>query len=213
MLVVLIDDHLMLTESVKNQLVIKEGITEVKTYSSGTAFVQDKNLIPPDVLITDLMMPGNVNGIEVIDFCKKTFKDKTKILVLTSITDVQTIRQTIRNGANGFLSKFSSVDELMEAIQSVLDGQQYIAKNLRDSLLNTVFTEDQVVYHLSPREKEVLRRVCSGCTIKEIAYDLKLSVHTVQYYHRSVLSKLKLKKTSDLIVFAMQNGMYIPSVK
>jgi DNA-binding NarL/FixJ family response regulator len=101
----------------------------------------------------------------------------------------------------------------MEAIQSVLDGQQYIAKNLRDSLLNTVFTEDQVVYHLSPREKEVLRRVCSGCTIKEIAYDLKLSVHTVQYYHRSVLSKLKLKKTSDLIVFAMQNGMYIPSVK
>ena len=94
--------------------------------------------------------------------------------------------------------------------EQVNAGKQYIGKGIRDTLINSVFTDEQVVLHLSPREKEVLQKVCSGRTIKEIAYDLKLSAHTVQYYHRSVMEKLKVKRTTDLIVYAMQHGLYIP---
>ena len=213
MQIILIDDHQLLTESVASLLRGKLPDPEIRTYKDGATFVTDKHIIAPDLLITDLMMPGGVNGLNVLEFCKEHFGSKTKIIVMSSITDVQTIRNTIRNGANGFVSKASPVDELLEAVNTVMEGKQYISNNLKDSLLNTVFTEDQVVFHLSPREREVLQRVCSGLTIKEIAYELNLSAHTVQYYHRSVLSKLKVKRTSDLIVFAMQHGLYIPEVK
>ena len=211
MFIALIDDHPLLTESIKSTLLLQPGIGQVKTFNNADIFLSEKMVPLPDIIISDLMMPGS-NGIKLIETIRKLYQEKIKILVLSSITDVQTIKQVIRAGANGYLSKSSPLQELIEAIHEIQDGKQYIAKVLRENMLNTMFTEEQVIYHLSPREKEVLNKVCSGLTIKEIAYDLKLSAHTVQYYHRCVLTKLKVKRTSDLIVFAMQNGLYIPDI-
>lgn len=211
MLIALVDDHALLTESIKNALLLQPGIDQVKTYNSADIFLSEKMIPVPDILITDLMMPGT-NGLKLVEGVRKMYGEKIKILILSSINDVQTIKQVIRAGANGYLSKNSSLEELVEAILVINEAKQYIAKSLREAMLNTMFTEEQVIYHLSPREKEVLHKVCSGQTIKEIAYDLNLSIHTVQYYHRIVLGKLKVKRTSDLIVFAMQNGLYIPDI-
>jgi DNA-binding NarL/FixJ family response regulator len=136
-----------------------------------------------------------------------------KVIILSTVADVQTIKHTIRRGANSFLSKSTTFQEFKESILQVSAGKQYIGRSIRDNLINSVFTDEQVVLHLSPREKEVLQKVCSGRTIKEIAYELKLSAHTVQYYHRSVMDKLKVKRTTDLIVYAMQHGLYIPEMK
>ncbi len=212
MKIALIDDHKLFSESIRKLLKEQAFISEVKVYSSGEDFFDNLPVRVPDVIITDLLMPGTINGMRLIELCKETFAVMPKIIVLSSITDVQTIKQAIRNGAKGFLTKNIPVEELYEAINEVHDVKQYIAKGLRETLINAVFTEEQIIFHLSPREKEVLHYVCSGLTIKEIAYNLKLSVHTVQYYHKTVLSKLKLKRTSDLIVFAMQHGLYIPDI-
>ena len=211
MIITLLDDHAILTESIKSLLLKLPEVEQVKTYNDPALFLAEEMLVAPDIIIVDLMMPG-INGMKVIEICRSNFKDKVKIIVLSCITDVQTIKQAIRAGANGFLSKGSDIEELTEAIITVNKGNQYIAPKLKDSMLNSFFTEEQVIYHFSPREKDVLNKVCNGLTIKEIAYDLKLSTHTVQYYHRSVLAKLKVKRTSDLIVFAMQNGLYIPDI-
>lgn len=211
MIIALIDDHPVLTEAIKNLLLQQPGVGQVKSFDSASVFLEQRMLPAPDLIITDLMMPG-INGIKFIEICRETLNSDIKIIVLSSIIDVQTIKHAIRMGANGFLSKSSNLEELLDAIAEVKDGKQYIAKNLRDNMLNSMFTEEQVIYHLSPREKDVLKRVCSGLTIKEIAYELKLSVHTVQYYHRIVLNKLKVKRTSDLIVFAIQNGLYHPDL-
>ncbi len=209
----IIDDHQIITESLKKLLLRNAIIREVNTFPDADSFL-DK-VTPgtlPDVVITDLLMPGT-NGIEFIEKLKGTYgPKKVKMIILSSITDVQTIKHSLRSGADGFLSKNTSIDELMEAVLTVMEEKNYIGENLRKNLLDTVFTEEQVVYHLSPREKEVLHKVCSGFTIKEIAYDMNLSVHTVQYYHRNVMNKLKVKRTSDLIVFAMQSGLYIPDI-
>ncbi len=211
MYIVIIDDHPLLTESVKNLLQQQPGITEVKTFNTADSFLSEKMIPFPDIIICDILMPGT-NGLKLLETCQAQYGSKVKLIIMSSIIDVQTIKQTIRAGAKGYISKSSPIEELIEAIHEVSDGKQYISKNLRESMLNQMFTEEQVVYHLSPREKDVLHKVCSGLTIKEIAYDLKLSIHTVQYYHRTVMSKLKVKRTSDLIVFAMQNGLYIPDV-
>lgn len=210
----IIDDHQIITESLKKLLLRNAAIREVDTYPDADVFLNAATASSlPDVIITDLLMPGT-SGLELIEKIKAAYSEsKVKMIVLSSITDVQTIKQSLRTGADGFLSKNTSIDELMEAILTVREGKNYIGENLRKSLLDAVFTEEQIVYHLSPREKEVLHRVCSGFTIKEIAYDMNLSVHTVQYYHRNVMTKLKVKRTSDLIVFAMQSGLYIPDIR
>lgn len=213
MKITLIDDHILLSTSLKS-LLNSNGFSDVNQFNKAEDFLSYVKFQSdfPDVIITDLVMP-DMNGLQFLEKIQQQYKGKAKIIVLTSMTNVQTIKQVIRAGANGFLSKASTIEELIEAIQYIQTGKQYIERSLRESLLNTVFTEEQIVYHLSPREKKVLQKVCSGLTIKEIAYELNLSAHTVQYYHRNVLAKLKVKRTSDLIVFAMQNGLYIPEIK
>jgi len=210
----LIDDHQLITDSLRSLLSQDDRFQIVKTYKNATEFLdalhQRESL--PDVLISDLVMP-DINGLKLIDLLRCRYKQsEMKIIILSSIADVQTIRQCIRSGAQGFLSKDISLDELTKAILEVYGGAQYIGENLRTSLVKSVFIEEQVVYHLSPREKEVLQHVCSGQTIKEIAFNLNLSQHTVQYYHRNVMSKLKVKRTHDLIVYAMQHGLYNPEI-
>lgn len=206
-----IEDHKLLSESVKKILEEKLSFAEIQLYETADIFFERLPIKSPDIIITDLLMPGMIDGLKLIELCQHKFEVKPKIIVLSSITDVQTIKQAIRNGAKGYLSKNIPSDELIIAIQEVFNDNQYISAGLRDSLLHTMFVEEQIIFHLSPREKEVLNYVCSGLTIKEIAYNLKLSTHTVQYYHKNVLTKLKLKRTSDLIVFAMQHGLFIPN--
>ncbi|MEO6286087.1 MAG: response regulator transcription factor [Dyadobacter sp.] len=210
--IVLVDEHQLLTDTLRNLLLLMPEVDDVETYTEGKEFLALRSFSPPDVLIMDLIMNG-VNGLELLDVCKARFPKEMKVIILSSVVDVQTIKHTMRRGANSFLSKSMTFQEFKECILQVIAGKQYIGKAIRDNLINSVFTDEQIVLHLSPREKEVLQKVCSGRTIKEIAYDLKLSAHTVQYYHRSVMDKLKVKRTTDLIVYAMQHGLYIPEMR
>ncbi len=214
MKIALIDDHQMLTDSIKNILAADPSTQEIRAFSSAEDFLSSALFAWfPDIIITDLLMPG-MTGMELLEKIKKTHADANpKIIILSSVTDVQTIRQAIRTGASGYLSKNTSIKELMEGIHAVHNGEQFISHKLRNSLINTVFTEEQVVSYLSPREKDVLNLICSGHTIKEAAYELNLSVHTVQSYHKNIMKKFKVNRTADLIVFAIQKGLYYPPLK
>lgn len=210
--ITLVDEHLLLTDALQNLLLMIPEITQVDTFTNGKAFLNEKRASPPDILVMDLMLNG-LNGLELLDICRATLPSEMKVIVLSAITDVNTIKHTIKRGANSFLSKSTPFEEFKESIFQVSSGKQYIGKAVRDNLINSVFVEEEVVLHLSPREKEVLQKVCGGHTIKEIAYELKLSAHTVQYYHRSVMDKLKVRRTTDLIVYAMQHGLYMPEAR
>lgn len=210
--IVLVDEHLLLADALQNLLLLIPEIKEVEAYADGRDFLNERSATPPDILVMDLALNG-LNGLELLDICRSTLPREMKVIVLSTVTDAHTVKHTIRRGANSFLSKSTLFEEFRESIFQVQAGKQYIGKAIRDTLINSVFTEEEVVMHLSPREKEVLQKVCGGHTIKEIAYELKLSAHTVQYYHRSVMDKLKVRRTPDLIVYAMQHGLYIPEAR
>jgi len=209
MKITLVDEMPILTSALQNLFLQLPGVQYVDIFEDGKEFLARKKNYPPDILILDLLING-MTGIELVEICRKSFPKEMRIIVLSTMTDFQTIKHALKKGVNGYLSKCTSFEELQESIAEVCDGKQYIGKEIRDYLVNHIFSEQQIVMHLSPREKEVLQKVCSGQTIKEIAYDLKLSVHTVQYYHRCVMDKLKVKRTTDLIVFAIQHKLYIP---
>ncbi len=97
----------------------------------------------------------------------------------------------------------------MEGIYEVHGGKRYISRKLRTTLMHNMIHEEQIVHHLSRREKEVLREICTGQTIKEIGYKMGLSPNTVQYYQRNLMKKLKVSRTIDLIIYAIQHGLYV----
>ena len=207
--IVLVDENMLLLSALRKLLLLMTGISEVDIYTSGKVFLDERKDYPPDVLIIDLDS-HTVDETALLLTSREVFPASTKIIAFSSATDVHNMRHTMKLGANGIISKSVSYEEFEDAIRQVLEGKQYIGQAMRDNLIHSVLAEDQDALHFSPREKEVLRKVCSGQTIKEIAYDLKLSAHTVQYYHRSVMDKCRVKRTTDLIVYAIKHRLYIP---
>lgn len=209
--VVLIDDHHMLSQSLENLLRKYEFINTVKTYPSPKSFLEELAKPYPDIIVSDIMMP-DMNGMDLLQHLR-SIGVYIKVLILSSIAEVQTIRHAMRNGASGFLSKESSAEELADALITVYSGEPYIGDSLRKSLLRNTLSEDRFMFSLSPREKEVLNCVCNGKSIKEIAAEMALSANTVQTYHKTILKKFNLSRTADLIVFAVRNGFYYPQNK
>ncbi|MCF2502017.1 response regulator transcription factor [Dyadobacter sp. CY107] len=207
--IALIDEHYILIDALKRLLVQLPDVTKVTTYTQSEAFLSENSINPPDILVLDLGLKG-WKGMELLSYCRTNLGKDMKVIVISTATDTQTIRQSIRRGANSFLSKTTTFAEFKESIYQVRCGNQYIEKALRDDLINGIFVDDIVVLHLSPREKQVLQKICDGQTIKEIAFELRLSIHTIQYYHRNVMDKLQVRRTTDLIVYAMQHGLYLP---
>jgi two-component system invasion response regulator UvrY len=209
MKIALVDDHPLLTQTLKNMFALQNNTSEIKTYNSAVAFLEDMPVYLPDITITDVLMP-EMNGIQLLEYCK-LMKYHTKFIVLTGYSDLHILRRAIENGALGFLSKNSLFEEITEAIEYVMKGKQYISGDLKELLVNSLLTnESDINTNLTQREQEVLTKICSGHTLKLIATDLNLSMNTIQYYHKNVMAKLKVKKTADLVVTAIQLGLYIP---
>jgi len=205
--VALIDDHRLLTTSLSSLLSKYDFIESVTVHANPKSFLKEETAV--DIIISDLMMP-EMSGMDLLNTFRKQ-KSNARVILLSSVTEVQTIRYALRNGAYGYLSKDSLIEEVADAILTVYNGDVYIGESLRNSLLRNSITEDRMVYTLSPREKEVLIMVCSGKTIKETAYDMGLSANTVQTYYKTIMKKFGLNRTADLIVFAIRNGLYNPS--
>jgi DNA-binding NarL/FixJ family response regulator len=209
MKIALVDDHPLLTQTLKNMFDIQNKATEIRTYNSAAAFLEEMLVFLPDITITDILMP-EMDGIQLLEHCR-AMKSATKFIVLTGYADLHILKRAIEYGALGFLSKCSLFEEITEAIEYVIKGRQYIAGDLKELLVNSLLTnESNINTRLTQREREVLNKICSGHTLKLIAAELNLSMNTVQYYHKNVMAKLKVKKTADLVVIAIQLGLYIP---
>lgn len=209
--IAIIDDHLLFAESLQRLMMKYDFINTIDIFTGVDEYLNFNFSRNPDVVMSDILMKGK-SGFDFLNYIKKEGLS-LKVIFLTSITEVQTIRHAIRSGVNGYVSKEASADELADAILTVHGGETYIGDSLRNSLIRNSLTEDKFVFNLSPREKEVLQHVCSGKTIKETAYDMNLSTNTVQTYYKTILKKFNLNRTADLIVFAIQNGLYNPQDK
>lgn len=216
MVIAIVDDYRLIAETLRNSLLVKlaTAVREIRIFKTAEEYLNISSFDNwvPDLIISDLLING-VYGPDLLEFYRGNTLQSPKVIFLSSVTDISAVRLAIRSGVDGYLSKDIAIDELYEAISDVMAGEQYVSRQLQKGLLSHIFAEEQVVYHLSPREKEVLRLVCSGNTIKEAAYKLSLSAHTVQSYHKNIMKKFNVHCTADLVVFAMQRGLYSPSMK
>ena len=163
----------------------------------------------PDVLIVDLAI-GSENGLELLDEIKSRHPDM-KIIVLSTGGDWVIIEESIKRGAQAYITKDEHSGVILNAVEQVLQGKIYVADNLCqrlviDSIMRRPGQAHSISGNLTERELEVFKLIGNGLSVKEIAGDLGISVSTVEYHRRNIKRKLMLDTSSDLRRSAIRWG-------
>jgi DNA-binding NarL/FixJ family response regulator len=165
----------------------------------------------PDIIFMDIQMPV-MDGIEATEIISVKYPS-IKILALTMFNSDEFILQMHRKGAHGFLSKETEMDEVLDAIDMVIHKGKFYNDHTAQVLLENAekvlkSTSRTGVYsQLTQRELEIIRLICSEQSNMEIADELNLSVRTVEWHRRNLLSKLNIKTPVGLTKYAMENGI------
>lgn len=178
-----------------------------KYYHSSRAVLNDleTELSPPSVILLDIKMPA-MNGLDAITPIRK-LSPGTNIIMLTSYDLDENIRTAMKRGASGYLLKSSSPDDIVRAIESVRAGglplDPLITKKMMESFVG--WNNEENVYNLSPREKEVLDLVIKGLNNTEISQKLYISRFTVETHVKNIFHKLDVHDRQKLVVKAVKN--------
>ncbi len=197
--VMTVDDHPLLREGIAAVLASEEDMELVAEAANGKAAVELFAVHRPDVTLMDLQMPA-LGGIDAITAIRRDFPASRFIVLTTYQGDAQAIR-ALKAGATGYLLKNMLRKELMIAIRTVHAGRRFIPAAIAAEIAEHV-TDDA----LSDREVEVLRKVASGTSNKEIASQLRISEATVKEHMKSILSKLDANDRTHAVTIAMRRG-------
>jgi two-component system, NarL family, response regulator NreC len=163
--------------------------------------------VKPDVILVDITMP-EMSGIQLTASVKKKFPN-IKILILSMHSDYNNISEAIDAGADGYVPKDVSSEELVEAINTVSRGKNYFHSTISDEIVKNYASKRQqdenILPQLTRRELEVLQLFAEGYNNSEIADKLFLSVRTIESHKNHILQKTNMKNSVELIKFAIKN--------
>ena len=210
---VVADDHVLFRRGLRQVLDDEEGITVVAEAGDGEQAIQLARETMPDVVVMDVRMPVR-SGIEAA----REIKDElphVKILMLTISDEEDDLYQAIKSGANGYLLKEISIEEIGNAVRSVHGGQSLISPSMASKLLNEFAAmikkeeekQQAPAPRLTPREMEVLQHVAKGMNNREIAKALYISENTVKNHVRNILEKLHLHSRMEAVVYAVREKL------
>jgi len=209
--IILADDHALLRQGLKRILSDIAGLEVVGEARDGLELLQMVKAVSCDLIIIDISMP-NLRGIEAIHEIKMRCPE-VKILVLTMHKESEYLRQAIAAGADGYLLKEDADAELFSAIEKIRKGKIFITQRLSEELTDDwarikrgdakPLTNQE---KLTLREKEILKMIAEGKSSKEIASVLFISARTVDHHRARIMEKLNLKKTADLVKYAIGKG-------
>jgi len=199
--ILIVDDHPLILQSLTN-IINDSRVGEVVV--TATTAKQCKELIATrhfDLVLLDINLPDG-NGLDICKEIKMKYP-QIKILAITSFNEFTIIHKMLENGASGYILKNSMPEEVVEGIETVLNGETFLCHEV-DILMKKKI--DQQVF-LTPRETELLRLICEGYTNPEIAEKLFLGVETVNSYRKNLLFKLNARNTAVLVKIAVEQKL------
>lgn len=210
--IVIADDHQLVREGLRKLLMsMDSNIEVVGEAGDGLEAKEMANKLKPDILILDISMP-KMRGIEAIKEIKRT-SPETSILILSMHNKEEYIKQTLKNGASGYLLKESAAEELYSAVKFISEGKVYLSPSISKSVVSDWLTEAERTQHelsnnkLTDREQEVLKLLAEGYTNKQIANLLHISNKTVETHRYRIMEKLELKNIAELVRYALRNNI------
>lgn len=205
--VAITDDHPIVANGLKKILDDFANIDVVAVYTTGNDMLKEVGVSLPDVMLLDMNLP-DLEGPDLARQLLKKFPS-IKIIVLTSSDVTVQVKKMLQIGCQGYLLKDSDDKTIVQAIETVYGGGQFLSPVIQQQLVNDMFrTKNQKQNTLlTRREKEVLQLITQEFTNQEIADKLFISLHTVDNHRSSLLQKLDAKNTAGLVKKAIENGL------
>lgn len=203
----LVDDHDLVRTGIKRLLEDQPNINVVGEAVSGEQALEQVDAYDPNVVLMDINMPG-IGGLEATRKLLQR-KPQLKIIVLTMHEDDLFAQRLLKSGAMGYLTKGAKIDEILQAIQSVMANQRYLCPSIAQQLALSHMSEAESspFDSLSERELQVLLMMMDGHTISTISEKLCLSPKTVSTYRARLYSKLGVQNDIELARLALQYGV------
>ena len=207
--VLLADDHTLVLDGFRKLL--EDRCEIVGVAEDGRTLLRMAQELQPDIVTLDISMP-QLNGVDAARKLKKILP-RTKLIFVTMHADPAYVNEAFKAGASGYLLKRSAGSELLQAIQSVMDGQCYVTPLVAKGLVKSVITGENPTVSkdepLTVRQREVLQLVAEGMTVKEIASALNISPKTVEFHKSHIMTQLDLHTTAELTKYALIHGLIV----
>ena len=210
--IVVIEDLPIILEGIKVLINQIDDFEVVAEYSNGKDFVDNISLYRDEIILTDIDMPV-MDGITATKLAIAAHPD-LKVIALSMYNDHKYYYDMITAGAKGFVLKQSSVEELEVAIREVYQGGHFFSKDLMYSVIvgmqkdkEQIENEKKELLKLSERDVKMLKYICQGCSNKELAEKLYLSVKTIESNKAKLMQKTKTKNNAGLIIWAIKNNI------
>jgi two-component system, NarL family, invasion response regulator UvrY len=203
--ILIADDHPIVRKGLKQILSDESDIAAVGEAQNSREVLELVTQQHWDAVVLDITMPGR-SGLEILSELKRV-NPKLPVLILSIYPEDQFGVRALKAGADGYMNKESAPDELVNAIRKIIGGGRYVSPTLGEKLAIVVGSKTASRDNLSLREHQVMLMLVSGKTLSEIAEEISLSVKTVSTYRTRILEKLNLKNNSELILYAVRNGL------
>lgn len=205
------DDHSVIRTGLRTILSAEPDFEVVGEAADGNEALRLAHEVRPDVVLTDISMPGPVGGgLTVVRRLKESFPHM-QLLVLTIHEDESLLHEALQAGASGYIVKRAADTELVSAIRAACRGDLYIYPSLTRALIKSptkaLVSKPALIESLTPREIDVLRLLARGYTSRQIADVLNLSPRTVEGHRASLMSKLNLHSRVELTSFAEEHDL------
>lgn len=209
--VLIVDDSHLFRLGLSALISAQEGFTVVAHSRSGKEAVQTSLSAAPDVVLIDIALPG-VNGLEVVPHIKRR-QPNAKVVMLTNFRTEDYVRAALRAGADGYVLKDASFDELIMALRSVASGKTYLSPDVSCHVVQSFLhpgstsTKSSPLEVLTHRERSILQLIAEGRTNRSAAEYLSVSPKTIEKHRARLMRKLGLRNASELLLAAMEMGM------
>ncbi len=214
--IILAEDHVMVRQGIRKIIEAHPEFMVVAEAGNGSELLDLLDKVPVDLVITDISMPS-LSGIEAARQIKARHP-RVKVLILSMHKRRELLNLAMRAGADGYLLKEDAESELYSALENMRRGGIYVSPLLVNSLEDLLHDagglslgrQRRGFNSLTDREAQVLRLICEGKSTKEIGSLLYLSFRTIQHHRANIKRKLNLKTTSDLMKYALRQGLASP---
>lgn len=206
--VFIIDDHKMIIEGLSYIINSTSAMQVIGSAQDGASGITQVAELKPDIVLLDINMPG-LNGNET---CKRLISNQPeiKIIAISMHKEMSLIKMMLHQGAKGYVLKNAGHDEVIQAINTVYGGVNYLGKEVNELMIKSMYSSEKIKNETNPfptlsrREKEVLRLILKEHTTQEIADKLFISFGTVETHRRNMMVKTGARNTAGLVRIAME---------